>query len=69
MRYRTNQHLPEALRRHLPPGALDIYRETFNEAYAQVGRGHELVAHRAAWAAVKRKYEKVRDTWRPRRAN
>jgi cation transport regulator len=69
MRYRTNNELPEAIRRHLPKGAQDLYRETFNDAYAQVGPGQEIVAHRAAWAAVKAKYEKIGSEWKARRAN
>jgi cation transport regulator len=42
---------------HLPRHAQDIGREAFNSAYA---RARE-VAHRIAWAAVKRRY--VRRGW------
>ena len=34
MPYRTNDDLPPAVARHLPPHAQDIYRETFNHAFA-----------------------------------
>jgi cation transport regulator len=34
MPYRTNSDLPPAVQRHLPPHAMDIYREAFNNAFA-----------------------------------
>lgn len=52
---------------HLPPHAQEIYREAFNHAwqeYAGDPRGEE-VPHRVAWAAVKRQYRKLGDTWVP----
>jgi cation transport regulator len=54
-----------AVQRHLPPHAQDIYREAFNHAFAaHVGdRRQEEAAHRIAWAAVKRSYVKVGDSW------
>ncbi|KAB2882348.1 MAG: cation transporter [Pseudorhodoplanes sp.] len=65
MPYRSNSDLPASVRSHLPPHAQDIYREAFNHAYA-AHRGEpdfEARAHRIAWAAVKRSYEKVGDEW------
>jgi cation transport regulator len=65
MPYQTNTDLPESVQRHLPDHAQDIYREAFNHAYA----GHagdprrEEAAHRIAWAAVKRSYVKVGNSW------
>jgi cation transport regulator len=65
MPYRDNSELPRAVQSHLPPHAQDIYREAFNNAwqhYAQ-GTGHEEIAHRVAWAAVKRHYRKLGRRW------
>jgi cation transport regulator len=65
MPYSTNTDLPASIQRRLPPHAQDIYREAFNHAFAaHVGdRRQEEAAHRIAWAAVKRSYEKIADTW------
>ena len=65
MPYRTNDDLPAAIRRGLPPHAQDIYREAFNHAFAaHIGDPRqEEAAHRIAWAAVKRAFVKVGDTW------
>jgi cation transport regulator len=65
MPYQTNTDLPPAVRRHLPPHAQDIYRAAFNHAFADhVGDPRqEEAAHRIAWAAVKRVYVKVGDSW------
>lgn len=65
MPYQTNDDLPEPIRRRLPPHGQDIYREAFNHAFAShVGDPRqEQAAHRIAWAAVKRDYIKVGDTW------
>jgi len=65
MPYRTNSELPLSVRAHLPDHAQDIYREAFNHAFAaHAGEGRqEEAAHRIAWAAVKRSYVKVGDTW------
>ena len=65
MPYRENFDLPLSVRNHLPEHAQDIYREAFNHAYAaHAGEGRqEEAAHRIAWAAVKRSYEKVGDEW------
>jgi cation transport regulator len=63
--YRANEDLPPTVQRHLPPHAQDIYRETFNHAFsAHAGDPRqEEAAHRIAWAAVKRGYVKVGDSW------
>jgi cation transport regulator len=65
MPYRTNADLPAAVQRHLPPHAQDIYREAFNNAFAaHIGDPRqEEASHRIAWAAVKRSYLKVGDSW------
>jgi cation transport regulator len=65
MPYRTNDDLPPPVRNHLPPHAQDIYREAFNHAYAshEADMRQEEIAHRTAWAAVKRSYVKRGDRW------
>lgn len=68
MPYRSNADLPFPVRSHLPPHAQDIYREAFNHSFAaHAGDSRqEEIAHRTAWAAVKRSYEKVGDHWMAR---
>jgi cation transport regulator len=66
MPYASNDDLPEPVRAHLPPHAQDIYRAAFNSAwqqYADSGRPIEEIAHRVAWAAVKKLYRKAGDYW------
>jgi len=59
-------------RAHLPLHAQEIYLAAFNKAWAEYeARGsdqRERTAHRVAWAAVKRKYEKSGDHWIPHEA-
>ena len=74
MPYRTNQELPDGVKNSLPSHAQDIYRETFDNAWDEYAdpekrRGSESreeAAHKVAWAAVKQKYEKVGNEWRPK---
>ena len=68
MPYPTNDDLPHSVRAHLPEHAQDIYREAFNHAYAaHAGETRqEEAAHRIAWAAVKRSFVKVGDSWMAR---
>lgn len=62
MPYRRKADLPERVRKNLPPHAESIYMKTFNSAAEQYGS--EERAHRVAWAAVKRKYQKGSEgTW------
>jgi len=65
MPYRFNSDLPAPVQSHLPPHALDIYREAFNHASAaHIGDPRqEERAPRIAWAAVKRSYVKVGGSW------
>ena len=69
MPYKDNSELPESVKNHLPKHALDIYREAFNHAYIQYQANeegaHEQIAHKVAWGAVKKKYEKNEhsNTW------
>jgi len=63
--YSTNEDLPASVARHLPPHAQDIYRTAFNNAFAAHAGDprQEEAAHRIAWAAVKRSYVKIGDSW------
>jgi cation transport regulator len=66
MPYASNDDLPPSVRAHLPPHAQDIYRAAFNSAWRQYERGNrpvEEIAHRVAWAAVKKMYRKDGDMW------
>lgn len=71
MSYNSNKDLPDPVKSHLPKHAQDIYREAFNSAWEQYknpkkrrdSAGHEEVAHKVAWAAVKEKYTKKDDKW------
>jgi cation transport regulator len=65
MPYAANEDLPLKIRRHLPDHAQDIFRAAFNHAYdAHAGDPRqEEIAHRIAWAAVKRSYEKRGNDW------
>jgi cation transport regulator len=65
MPYASNTDLPPRIRHVLPGHAQDIYRAAFNNAfdsYADSGRREEI-AHRVAWAAVKKRYVKRGDAW------
>ena len=67
MPYATIEDLPPAVRHHLPPHAQQIYRNAFNHAWVSYAgnAAREEIAHRVAWAAVKRRYRKVGDAWQP----
>ena len=67
MPYPSIDDLPEPVRAHLPPHAQEIYRAAFNAAWQTYAdrspQAREEVAHRVAWAAVKRRYRKAGDSW------
>jgi cation transport regulator len=65
MPYRTNLDLPDGIRHRLPEHAQDIYRAAFNHAFAAHSGDprQDEIAHRIAWAAVKKSYVKVGDEW------
>ncbi|QWG11131.1 ChaB family protein [Bradyrhizobium sediminis] len=73
MPYLTVEDLPPPIQAHLPLHAQEIYLGAFNSAWTQYAdRGpeqRESTAHRVAWAAVKRKYEKSGDRWIPRESD
>ena len=74
MPYTSLHDLPEQVKDHLPEHAQEIYQAAFNSAWEQYSNpedrqgeaGREEVAHKVAWAAVKQKYEKQDDKWRPK---
>jgi cation transport regulator len=64
MPYSNNTDLPPGVRHALPEHAQDIYRAAFNNAwYNRGGQADEGLAHRIAWTAVKRSYQKLDDRW------
>lgn len=69
MPYASNDDLPSGVRMHLPQHAQDIFREAFNHAWLTYGAREpdrrEEIAHRVAWAAVKKSYHKVGNDWVP----
>jgi len=66
--YVTNDDLPPSVRNHLPRHGQDIYREAFNHAWQEYADDPRLeeIAHRVAWAAVKKVYVKTGNEWVPR---
>jgi len=66
MPYRNRSELPGAVREHLPAHAQDIYAKAFNSAWEQYADprkrrekgSREETAHRVAWAAVEKVYQK-----------
>lgn len=76
MPYDTVKELPDSVRDNLPEHAQAIYKEAFNSAWDQYkdpderrdDASREETAHRVAWAAVKKTYEKddKSGTWRRR---
>ncbi len=65
MPYTDTSDLPPAVRKALPAHAQEIYLAAFNAAYDEYrdrgAEGREETAHKVAWAAVKKKYEKSAD--------
>jgi cation transport regulator len=75
MPYKNSSALPAAERQRLPAQAQRIYPSAFNNAWAQYsdrenrrkGVSREETAHKVAWSAVERVYEKGKNgTWRKR---
>ncbi|MBZ0297876.1 MAG: putative cation transport regulator ChaB [Anaerolineae bacterium] len=69
MPYKTLSDLPDSVRDNLPKHAQQIYQEAYNSAWDEYKdpddrRGdasREETAHKVAWAAVKKDYEKGSD--------
>lgn len=57
MPYDKLSDLPEGVRGHLPRHAQEIYRAAYNSAWEEYDHD-ESRAHRVAWGAVERDYEK-----------
>jgi cation transport regulator len=76
MPYDTLKDLPDNVTDVLPKHAQEIYRAAFNNAWDEYKdpderRGHasrEETAHKVAWAAVKKEYEKDGDEWRKKKS-
>jgi cation transport regulator len=72
MPYKSTGELPESVRDHLPKHAQEIYMEAFNSAWDQYdrpeerrgGADREETAHKIAWNAVKKGYQKDEKTGR-----
>lgn len=66
MPYSKLSDLPDSVKRNLPRHAQEIYVEAFNSAWDQYDQPEERrgeatreeTAHKVAWAAVKKGYEK-----------
>jgi cation transport regulator len=71
MPYQRISDLPESVTDNLPKHAQEIYMAAYNSAWEQYDEPEERrgdasrdeTAHRVAWAAVKKKYEKQGDKW------
>ncbi len=63
MTYDSIKDLPQSITAVLPEGAQEIYRQTYNKIWNQVGEqpgrslSRESLAHRQAWSAMQREYE------------
>ena len=76
MPYTNTSDLPDSVRNVLPKHAQDIYIASFNSAYEEYKskdkrrdpeESPEEVAHKVAWAAVKKEYHKDKnDKWVPK---
>ena len=61
MPYTKNSDLPASVADVLPKHAKEIYRAAFNSAweqYQEPEEEREETAHKVAWSAVKKEYEK-----------
>lgn len=65
MPYKSVTELPDSVRAHLPKHAQEIYQQAFNNAWQEYTQrdDREAVAHKVAWAAVKKQYVKSGDNW------
>lgn len=72
MPYDRTSDLPDSVRDSLPEHAQEIYRSAFNNAFDEYADpderqdpsdSREETAHKVAWGAVKRDYEKQGDRW------
>jgi cation transport regulator len=70
MPYKKNTELPDRVKDNLPKHAQDIYGEAYNKSVERYknpakrrskSQPKEQAAHRTAWNAVKKKYEKNKE--------
>jgi cation transport regulator len=61
MPYRSIRELPKSVKGNLPKHAQEIYKEAYNSASEQYK--DEETAHKVAWSAVKKVYEKREGKW------
>ncbi len=76
MPYKNTNDLPDSVKDNLPKHAQQIYMDAFNSAWDEYdqpgerrgGASREETAHKVAWAAVKKKYEKDEKSgeWKPK---
>jgi len=67
--YKSLKDLPKGVKDNLPKHGQEIYQAAFNHAFAKYCNKSDVeeLAHRVAWAAVKKKYAKSADgRWQPR---
>ena len=72
MPYNSRSQLPDSVRDNLPAHAQEIYMSAFNSAWDEYSEAkdrqgdasREEVAHKVAWSAVKKQYEKHDGKWR-----
>ena len=66
MPYASIFDLPPAVRR-MPEHAQEIFRAAFNSAWESYADrdDREEIAHRVAWAAVKKRYRRAGGEWIP----
>jgi len=71
MPYNSVSQLPDSVKDNLPKHAQEIYKEAYNSAWDTYSdpddrrddASREETAHKVAWSAVKKKYEKDGDRW------
>lgn len=78
-KYKSNDDLPDSVSDNLPKHAQEIYREAFNSAWDQYkdpedrrgGASREETAHKVAWNAVKKDYEKDKESgkWKKKKGD
>jgi cation transport regulator len=72
MPYDSVKELPDSVRDNLPKHAQEVYMAAYNSAWEEYenaedrkgGASREEVAHKVAWSAVKKKYEKKNGKWK-----
>ncbi len=71
MPYSHIEDLPNAMKKNLPTGAMEVYLSAYNQAWNTSARAKDQrtstlagkIAHRKAWEAVRDKYRKQGDEW------